>query len=191
MRRSRADAGERFSGRCARERDRRRMLGILQRLSRSVAERKAMIDRGHALPLVTQAQQLGIGRGSIYDLPRPVPRRHRRLVHPACAGVAGVDLARRPALHRGAGGSAGPLWRANDLQQRPRVAVHEHGVHRRPPPREEARFQPVMELRVKSLLLAGIALANRHADAILDGRTDGRRARPQPHPGPRAAPRRP
>ena len=32
-----------------------------------------MIDRGHALPLVTQAQQLGISRGSIYYLPRAVP----------------------------------------------------------------------------------------------------------------------
>ena len=35
----RADAGERFFGRCARE-------------GRSVTERKAMIDRSHALPLV-------------------------------------------------------------------------------------------------------------------------------------------
>lgn len=31
-----------------------------------------MIDRGHALPLADQAQQLGISRGSIYYLPRPV-----------------------------------------------------------------------------------------------------------------------
>ena len=31
-----------------------------------------MIDRGHALPLSDQAQQLGISRGSIYYLPRPV-----------------------------------------------------------------------------------------------------------------------
>jgi putative transposase len=31
-----------------------------------------MIDRGHALPLARQAQQLGISRGSIYYLPRPV-----------------------------------------------------------------------------------------------------------------------
>ena len=31
-----------------------------------------MIDRAHALPLVAQAQQLGISRGSIYYLPRPV-----------------------------------------------------------------------------------------------------------------------
>ena len=31
-----------------------------------------MIDRGHALPLVAQARQLGISRGSIYYLPRPV-----------------------------------------------------------------------------------------------------------------------
>nr|WP_151991793.1 IS3 family transposase [Sphingomonas aurantiaca] len=42
------------------------------RQGRSVAERKAMIDRGHALPLVAQAQQLGISRSSIYYLPRPV-----------------------------------------------------------------------------------------------------------------------
>ena len=48
------------------------MRGILQRLSRSVAERKAMIDRDHALPLIAQARQLGISRGSIYYLPRPV-----------------------------------------------------------------------------------------------------------------------
>jgi len=31
-----------------------------------------MIDRGHALPLAAQAQQLGISRGSIYYLPRAV-----------------------------------------------------------------------------------------------------------------------
>lgn len=31
-----------------------------------------MIDRGHALPLVAQARQLGISRGSIYYLPRAV-----------------------------------------------------------------------------------------------------------------------
>ncbi len=31
-----------------------------------------MIDRGHALPLIAQARQLGISRGSIYYLPRPV-----------------------------------------------------------------------------------------------------------------------
>jgi len=31
-----------------------------------------MIDRGHALPLVAQAQQLGISRGSIFYLPRAV-----------------------------------------------------------------------------------------------------------------------
>jgi putative transposase len=31
-----------------------------------------MIDRGHALPVVVQAQELGISRGSIYYLPRSV-----------------------------------------------------------------------------------------------------------------------
>jgi putative transposase len=56
----RADAGQRFFGRCARE-------------GRSVAERKAMIDRSHELPLAVQLRQLGISRGSIYYLPRAVP----------------------------------------------------------------------------------------------------------------------
>src|SRR3954447_14760001 len=32
-----------------------------------------MIDRGHELPIAKQAQALGISRGSVYDLPRPVP----------------------------------------------------------------------------------------------------------------------
>src|SRR5205823_766905 len=54
----RADAGERFFGRSARQ-------------SR-FAERKAMIDREHDLPITKQAQVLRISRGSIYYLPRPV-----------------------------------------------------------------------------------------------------------------------
>lgn len=32
-----------------------------------------MIDRGHGLPIVQQAKALGISRGSVYYLPRPVP----------------------------------------------------------------------------------------------------------------------
>jgi len=31
-----------------------------------------MIDRSHDLPLVKQAKALGISRGSVYSLPRPV-----------------------------------------------------------------------------------------------------------------------
>jgi len=31
-----------------------------------------MIDRSHALPLTRQAQELGISRGSVYYLPKPV-----------------------------------------------------------------------------------------------------------------------
>ena len=38
----------------------------------TVAERKTMIDRLHALPLVRQARELGMSRGSVYYLPRPV-----------------------------------------------------------------------------------------------------------------------
>jgi putative transposase len=37
-----------------------------------VAERKAMIDRSHALPLTRQAEALGISRGSLYYQPQPV-----------------------------------------------------------------------------------------------------------------------
>ena len=32
-----------------------------------------MIDREHDLPIAKQAQALGVSRGSVYDLPRPVP----------------------------------------------------------------------------------------------------------------------
>jgi putative transposase len=37
-----------------------------------VAERKAMIDRSHALPLIRQAEELGISRSSLYYQPQPV-----------------------------------------------------------------------------------------------------------------------
>src|SRR6516165_3120745 len=38
-----------------------------------VAERKAMIDREHDLPITRQAELVRISRGSVYYLPRPVP----------------------------------------------------------------------------------------------------------------------
>src|SRR5260370_40040117 len=53
-----ADAGERFFRRCAQQ-------------SRA-AERKAMIDGEHDLPITKQAEVLEISRGSVYYLPRPV-----------------------------------------------------------------------------------------------------------------------
>src|SRR5512139_3497809 len=37
------------------------------------AERKAMIDRTHDLPITRQARALNISRGTVYYLPRPVP----------------------------------------------------------------------------------------------------------------------
>ena len=55
----RADAGERFFGRSARQ-------------SR-FAERKAMIEPAHDLAITKQARALNISRGSVYYLPRPVP----------------------------------------------------------------------------------------------------------------------
>ncbi|MGH9474675.1 MAG: IS3 family transposase [Terriglobales bacterium] len=48
-----------FLGRCARQ--------------GRPAERKAMIDRSHELPLTRQAEVLGLSRGSLYYEPRPVP----------------------------------------------------------------------------------------------------------------------
>ncbi|MGA7972526.1 MAG: IS3 family transposase [Pseudolabrys sp.] len=38
-----------------------------------IAERKAMIDREHELPITKQAEVLHISRGSVYYTPRPVP----------------------------------------------------------------------------------------------------------------------
>ena len=38
----------------------------------TVAKRKMMVDRTHALPLTGQARELGISRGSVYYLPKPV-----------------------------------------------------------------------------------------------------------------------
>src|SRR3954468_4545264 len=52
----RADTGERFFGRRARQ--------------GGFAERKAMIDRSHDLPITKQAKVLNVSRGSVYYLPR-------------------------------------------------------------------------------------------------------------------------
>ena len=54
-----ADAGERFFVRCAQQ--------------GRPAERKAMIDRSHDLPLSRQADLLRLSRSSLYYEPRPVP----------------------------------------------------------------------------------------------------------------------
>ena len=54
----RAGAGERFFGRCAHQ--------------GGLAERKAMIDRTHDLPISRQAKALNVSRGAVYYKPRPV-----------------------------------------------------------------------------------------------------------------------
>ena len=54
----RTDTGERFFRRRAHQ--------------GGIAERKAMIDRKHDLPITRQAEVLSISRGSVYYLPRPV-----------------------------------------------------------------------------------------------------------------------
>src|SRR6202035_5403316 len=38
-----------------------------------IAERKAMIDRTHDLPITKQAEVLRISRGTVYYVPRPMP----------------------------------------------------------------------------------------------------------------------
>jgi putative transposase len=45
-----------------------------------VGERKTMIDRKHELPVVKQAEELGISRGSVYYLPRPVSAQDLKLM---------------------------------------------------------------------------------------------------------------
>jgi transposase-like protein len=46
-----------------------------------VAERKTMIDRKHNLPISKQAEALNISRGSVYYLPRPVPKTELAIMH--------------------------------------------------------------------------------------------------------------
>ena len=70
----RADAGERFFSRGARQ--------------GRPAERKAMIDRDHELPLTRQAELLGISRGSLYYQPGRCP----------------------PPIWRSCGGSTSCIW---------------------------------------------------------------------------------
>jgi putative transposase len=45
-----------------------------------VGERKTMIDREHELPVIKQAEELGISRSSVYYLPRPVPAQDLKLM---------------------------------------------------------------------------------------------------------------
>ena len=63
----RADARERFFGRRAQQ--------------GRPAERKAMIDRSHALPMDRQAKALNVSRGSVYYLPRPVSATDLAVMH--------------------------------------------------------------------------------------------------------------
>jgi putative transposase len=45
------------------------------------AERKAMIDRSHELPLVRQAELLRLSRSSLYYESRPVPAAELAIMH--------------------------------------------------------------------------------------------------------------
>ena len=45
-----------------------------------IAERKAMIDRSHKLPIKRQAERLSMSRGSVYDQPEPVSEEDLRLM---------------------------------------------------------------------------------------------------------------
>ena len=85
----RADAGERFFRRSAHQ--------------GGIAERKAMIDREHDLPITKQAEVLRISRGSVYYLPRPVSAGRPR-DHAAARRVAsGVPFRRLADVARSAG----------------------------------------------------------------------------------------
>jgi len=45
-----------------------------------IAERKAMIDRDHTLPITRQAQLLGMSRSAVYCLPRPISQADEALM---------------------------------------------------------------------------------------------------------------
>ena len=55
-----------------------------------------MIDRSHDLPVARQAVALGISRGSVYDLPRPVSESElvimRRIDELTCPRVFGPSI---------------------------------------------------------------------------------------------------
>ncbi|RDS78712.1 IS3 family transposase [Dyella monticola] len=74
------------------------------------AGRKAMIDRDHPLPLTRQAKAVGISRGSVYYLPRPVPVQDLSLMrridelhleHPFAGSRMLRDLLRREGIDVG------------------------------------------------------------------------------------------
>src|SRR3954452_23855827 len=86
-----ADAGERFFRRSAHQ--------------GGIAERKAMIDREHDLPITRQAEVLKISRGSVYYLPRAVSptdlaimqrldRLHLEFSFAGCCQATTADLSR-------------------------------------------------------------------------------------------------
>ena len=56
------------------------------------AERKAMIDRFHRLPILMQARELVISRGSVYYLPRAVSTSDLALQRPPLAQRSGSVL---------------------------------------------------------------------------------------------------
>jgi putative transposase len=70
-----------------------------------IAERKAMIDREHDLPIAKQAEVLDISRGSVYYRPRPVPEADlaimRRLDREHLEFPSPVHGSARPAGGRG------------------------------------------------------------------------------------------
>ena len=49
-----------------------------------------MIDRGHDLPVAQEAKALGISRGSVYYLPRPVPADKSTWRHGAIISLSGT-----------------------------------------------------------------------------------------------------
>ena len=57
-----------------------------------IAERKTMIDRGHALSVTKQAEVVGIARSTVYYLPRPVSAEDLALMKQIDAAAHGVPL---------------------------------------------------------------------------------------------------
>ena len=76
----RVDAGERFFRKCAHQGRGPHGQVFVRGVEGGTAERKAMIDREHAVPIQKQAKVLEISRASVYYRPRPVPESDLRLM---------------------------------------------------------------------------------------------------------------
>ena len=106
----------------------------------------------------------------------PLPGRDHGLGEPGGAGVAAVEHDGRRVLRRGAGGGAGALRHAGDLQHRPGQPVHRRRLHRRP---AAAGVRISMDGRgrwMDNVFIERLWRSLKYEDIYLKGYADGREA---------------